>query len=152
MPVEALEAAVGVVVEVAPATRRRVGRDDVDASVELRLESRSDDAPGHVLLRVHVGPLLVPERPAEAHDPEAVEVIDLAVDVAASQGRSLVVDSVVVAPHVEEGHVEHRLDELEIARVEVAAGDDEVDALHPRAVEAVGEVRLLVVGDGEESS
>ena len=146
---KAFEAPVRQGLEIVDMARRRMGDEDIDAAHFPCFESESSETPPHGALGIHIFPLTVAETAAQPHDLQAVDLDDLSVDTDTALGLARIF--VVISVNIEKGTVCHRHEELEIADLEIAAGDDQVDVFQPAGpVVFIEEIRLNV-GDREDS-
>ena len=93
-----------------------------------------------------VDAILVAHRASQAQDPDTLVFIELSIDADAPQRRIFFIPVVVVAVDIEDGAVGECGNEREIFRLEIPAGEDEVDAVQLVPGEVVPEIGRLVVG------
>ena len=130
--VEAGETLVGQIVAVVQAPGGGVGQQHVDAPHPAHLGPQPCDAPAHGALGVLVGALaVVADRAAQAHDPQALPVVDPVVHADAAARLMLGVIVVVVAVDVEDGRGGEVGQIFQVGAGQVPAGQDQVYAIQP---------------------
>jgi hypothetical protein len=146
---KALEAFVAEVGRVVAPRRRRVGEDHVRGPAKEGLRTHPQHPPPHLPFRVLKEPVSVPPAPVEPGKPDATVVHDPSFNVLEPVVRRLLVCLIVVAPHVEDGHVERSGQEVQVVRRQVARRENQVDGRPALRIEMVVEDRTDGIGDGE---
>ena len=136
------EALMGVVLRVAIARHGGVGQDDVHPARLPDAVAQAADAAGHLGLRVLVGPAAVQNAAPQPQDAQAPDVHQTVLNALAALGRMLLIGLVVVPVDVEQGLARHGHQEGQIFGAQIAAGQDEVDALQAARLVVVPEIEV----------
>src|SRR5438067_20232 len=115
------------VLPVVAAGRWGMRQDDVGAAGEERLQPELSHRAPHLTLRVLMWSIVVAVRPLEAGNLDASPGGDSPVDVLAPVIAMELVAAIVIAAHVEDGHVQVRAEEVQVLGGKIAARKDEID-------------------------
>ena len=146
---EGLKPAVGEVVRVAAAARRRVRQHDVHAPGARKLQAQALYAPLHLPLGVLMRAARVHRTAAEAEYAQTVHSDELPVHAVAALRRRGGIGGVVVAGHVQERAVRHGDKEAEIACLQVARGQYHIYPGKPAGRVVIPKIRAFFVGHDE---
>ena len=107
-------------------------------------------AAGHFIFRILVR-LIAPiaHAAAQADDAHAVMDIELILDADAALRRLLLIVHIVIAVNIEDGRVRKAGQEGQIGSGQIAAGDDQIDALQAALVKAFPEPGIGFVGQDQ---
>ena len=144
--VEGVEAHVGQVLPVIQPQGGGVGQQDVKPALAHQGQLPLPHPPVHLPLGILVLPLLlIPHGAPQAQDAHPFVGVDLVLHADTALRRHRVVTVVVVAVDVEHRPVGKGGDKGQIAGVQVAAGEDQVDPLQALGVKVVPEPQGLLV-------
>jgi len=143
------EASVRQIVMIAETLCGGVCDQDVKASRDHDFGCQFPDAPAHLLFRIHIFSGTVPHGAAEPENAQAIVIVKPVVNSDAPARGIFIVDPVVVSPDVEEGTAYHCHQKLQIVRIQIPAGDDEVGACQAGGIVIIPKGLILFVTDYE---
>ena len=123
------KALVRPVVFVAIAPGGGVGDHNVHAAGAVKAVAKAANAPLHVSFGVLVGAAGIPGTAAQPQDPQATYADHLILDAGAALWGMGLIAAIVIAVDVEDGSPSHGHQKGEVLRIQVAAGQDEVNAI-----------------------
>ena len=144
------EAAVRQVGHVAVAVQRRVGDQYVNAAMAVDLAAQMVDALFHLGLGKLPGAGAVAAAAAQPGDAQAVVYVHVVIQADDALRRAGVVALVMVAVYVQKRHGRHGGKVFQIMAAQIAAGNDEFDALDLVRGEVVPEGLALLIRNGQD--
>ncbi len=134
---KALKPLVGKILPVVEMPGGRMGQKDIKAFLAPEGKGQSADAPVHFLLGILVGAWFVAHRASKTQYAHAFKFVDLSVDAGTSFWRSLMIAVIMISVYIQYRPLEKSGKERQVLRMQIPAGEDQIDPLQFAFVEII---------------
>ena len=148
--VEASEAPVRRIVRVSQIAERRMGQHDVHAARQKDTRPEAHQPLCHLPFGVLVRAAAVADAAAEAENAQPVDFDQPVLNAVAALGRMRIIAAVMIAAHIQQRRAPHCHKEGKIVRVQIAAGQNQVDPVQTARLIIVPKVLAFHVGQKKQ--